>query len=78
MLFRSPGMFYFDNDRHATNAGAIGAFGFRVGAEISRVLATGTNWVMVPKTVKLTAQGRLAPGVHAGDLSGIAAARTPL
>ena len=29
-----PGMFYFDNDRHATNAGAIGAFGFRVGAEI--------------------------------------------
>ena len=40
-----PGMFYFDNDRHATNAGAIGAFGFRMGTEISRVLATGTNWV---------------------------------
>jgi len=35
-----PGMFYFDNDRHATNAGAIGAFGCRMGAEISRVLAT--------------------------------------
>ena len=33
-----PGMFYFDNDRHATNAGAIGAFGFRMGSEISRVL----------------------------------------
>ncbi len=63
-----PGMFYFDNDRHATNAGAIGAFGFRVGAEISRVLATGTNWVMVPKTVKLTLHGRLKPGVHARDL----------
>jgi len=30
-----PGMFYFDNDRHSTNAGAIGAFGFRMGAEIS-------------------------------------------
>ena len=27
-----PGMFYFDNDRHSTNAGAIGAFGFRIGA----------------------------------------------
>mgnify|MGYP000914469605 FL=1 len=49
-----PGMFYFDNDRHATNAGAIGAFGFRMGTEISRVLATGTNWVMVPKTVRLS------------------------
>ena len=63
-----PGMFYFDNDRHATNAGAIGAFGFRMGSEISRVLATGTNWVMVPKTVRLTLKGQLNPGVHARDV----------
>lgn len=63
-----PGMFYFDNDRHATNAGAIGAFGFRMGAEISRVLATGTNWVQVPKTIKLTLKGRLKPGVYARDI----------
>jgi len=63
-----PGMFYFDNDRHATNAGGIGAFGFRVGAEISRVLATGTNWVMVPKSIRLTINGRLRPGVYGRDL----------
>jgi len=63
-----PGMFYFDNDRHATNAGAIGAFGFRVGAEISRVLATGTNWVVVPKSVQLRIKGQLKSGVHARDL----------
>lgn len=63
-----PGMFYFDNDRHATNAGAIGAFGFRMGTEISRVLATGTNWVMAPQTVRLEIRGRLRPGVHARDL----------
>jgi 3-isopropylmalate/(R)-2-methylmalate dehydratase large subunit len=63
-----PGMFYFDNDRHATNAGAIGAFGFRVGAEISRVLATGTNWVSVPRSVRITLKGRLAPQVHARDV----------
>jgi len=63
-----PGMFYFDNDRHATNAGAIGAFGFRVGAEISRVLATGTNWVMVPKSLRLIVRGTLRPGVHARDV----------
>ncbi len=63
-----PGMFYFDNDRHATNAGAIGAFGFRIGSEISRVLATGTNWVQVPKSVKLTLKGRLKPGVYARDI----------
>ncbi len=63
-----PGMFYFDNDRHATNAGAIGAFGFRMGMEISRVLATGTNWVTVPKSVRLTLTGRLAAGVYGRDL----------
>ncbi|MBM3359485.1 MAG: 3-isopropylmalate dehydratase [Betaproteobacteria bacterium] len=63
-----PGMFYFDNDRHATNAGAIGAFGFRMGAEISRVLATGTNWVMVPESLRLRIKGTLKPGVHARDL----------
>jgi 3-isopropylmalate/(R)-2-methylmalate dehydratase large subunit len=63
-----PGMFYFDNDRHATNAGAIGAFGFRIGSEISRVLATGTNWTQVPKTIKLNIKGRLKPGVYARDI----------
>ncbi len=63
-----PGMFYFDNDRHCTNAGAIGAFGFRVGAEISRVLATGTTWVTVPRTLRLTLKGGLQPGVYARDV----------
>jgi 3-isopropylmalate/(R)-2-methylmalate dehydratase large subunit len=63
-----PGMFYFDNDRHSTNAGAIGAFGFRMGTEISRVLATGTNWIMVPKTVRVTIRGKLRSGVHARDV----------
>jgi 3-isopropylmalate/(R)-2-methylmalate dehydratase large subunit len=63
-----PGMFYFDNDRHSTNAGAIGAFGFRMGSEISRVLATGTNWVMVPQTVRLTIKGTLKPHVYARDV----------
>jgi 3-isopropylmalate/(R)-2-methylmalate dehydratase large subunit len=63
-----PGMFYFDNDRHSTNAGAIGAFGFRMGAEISRVLATGTNWVSVPKTVRIALKGKLQPYVYARDI----------
>jgi len=63
-----PGMFYFDNDRHCTNAGAIGALGFRVGMEMARVLATGSNWLMVPESLRLTIQGRLATGVHARDL----------
>jgi 3-isopropylmalate/(R)-2-methylmalate dehydratase large subunit len=63
-----PGMFYFDNDTHATNAGAVGAFGLRVGTEISRVLATGTTWVEVPKTVLLDLRGRLSRHVYARDI----------
>lgn len=66
--FVSPGTFYFDNDRHCTNAGGIGALAIRVGTDIARVLATGTTWTVVPKSVKLTIQGNLQPGVYARDL----------
>src|SRR5690242_3744831 len=65
----SPGMFYFDNDRHCTNAGGIGALAIRVGADIARVLATGTAWTLVPRTVKLTIKGQMQPGVYARDLA---------
>lgn len=63
-----PGMFYFDNDTHATNAGAVGAVGLRVGNEIARVLATGTTWITVPRSVRLELRGRLSPGVYARDV----------
>jgi 3-isopropylmalate/(R)-2-methylmalate dehydratase large subunit len=66
--FVLPGTFYFDNDRHCTNAGGIGALAIRVGTDISCVLATGTTWTLVPKTVQLTIKGRLKPGVYARDL----------
>ena len=64
----SPGTFYFDNDRHCTNAGGIGALAIRVGADIASVLATGTTWTLVPKTVRLSIKGRLKPGVYGRDL----------
>jgi 3-isopropylmalate/(R)-2-methylmalate dehydratase large subunit len=63
-----PGMFYFDDDRHCTNVGGIGALAFRVGEEISTVLATGTVWTRVPHSVRLTVRGKLQPGVYARDL----------
>lgn len=63
-----PGMFYFDNDRHATNAGAVGALGFRMGSEISRVLATGTNWVTVPNTIRVHLCGTMKEGVFGRDI----------
>ncbi len=64
----NPGTFYFDNDRHCTNAGGIGAVGFRVGTEIATVLATGTLWTKVPPTIRLTLKGRVKPGVFGRDV----------
>jgi 3-isopropylmalate/(R)-2-methylmalate dehydratase large subunit len=63
-----PGTFYFDNDRHCTNAGGVGALAIRVGAEIGRVLATGSTWTAVPNTVRLEIAGKLQPGVYGRDL----------
>jgi 3-isopropylmalate/(R)-2-methylmalate dehydratase large subunit len=71
----SPGTLYFDNDRHCTNVGGIGAAAFRMGTEISRVLATGTNWLMVPRTVKLVIKGLAKPGVHARDIGFVIGAK---
>ncbi len=64
----NPGTFYFDNDRHCTNAGGIGAVGFRVGTEIATVLATGTLWTKVPPTIRLTLKGKVKPGVFGRDV----------
>ncbi len=63
-----PGSFAFANDMHCTNFGAIGALVMRAGTEIISVLATGTMWVEVPKSVKITLTGRLNRGVYMRDL----------
>ena len=63
-----PGMFLFDNDRHSTNHGAYGAFALRTGTEMSRVVATGTLWTMVPRTILMKLKGKLQPGVYARDV----------
>ncbi|MEX2449345.1 MAG: aconitase family protein [Rhodospirillales bacterium] len=64
----TPGTFYFDNDRHCTSVGGMGAVGFRVGAEIITVLATGTVWTKVPSTLRISLKGQLQKGVYARDV----------
>jgi 3-isopropylmalate/(R)-2-methylmalate dehydratase large subunit len=63
-----PGMFLFAYDMHCTNFGAIGALALRTGSEITTVIATGTLWTVVPETVRVRLEGRLAPGVMARDV----------
>lgn len=63
-----PGMFIFANDMHCTNFGAVGAFGLRAGAEVTTVLAMGTLWTLVPKTIRMTLKGKLPAGVYGRDV----------
>jgi 3-isopropylmalate/(R)-2-methylmalate dehydratase large subunit len=63
-----PGSFAFANDMHCTNFGAVGALVMRSGTEIITVLATGTMWVEVPKSIRITLTGRFKPGVYMRDL----------
>jgi 3-isopropylmalate/(R)-2-methylmalate dehydratase large subunit len=63
-----PGMFIFANDMHCTNFGAVGAIALRAGSEIMSVVATGTLWIKVPSTIRITLKGKLRPGVYGRDV----------
>lgn len=62
-----PGMFVFAYDMHCTTFGAIGALALSVGPEITTVLATGTLWNQVPRTIRIDLRGELPHGSHARD-----------
>ena len=68
MGYVSPGTFLFANDSHCSNNGAIGAVATRTGTEIVTVLATGTLWIEVPFSIRITLTGRLQEGVFGRDL----------
>jgi 3-isopropylmalate/(R)-2-methylmalate dehydratase large subunit len=64
-----PGMFAVGGDSHSPTGGAFGAYMFGVGAtEMLGVLVTGEIWLKVPHTLRMTWDGRLAPGVSAKDM----------
>lgn len=65
-----PGMTVVCGDSHTTTHGALGAFGFGIGAtEVGHVLATQTLWQMKPLTMRVQLVGRAASGVVAKDLA---------
>jgi 3-isopropylmalate/(R)-2-methylmalate dehydratase large subunit len=63
-----PGDFVFANDMHSSNNGAVGALAMRTGTEIICVLATGTMWIEVPRTIQINLQGKLQKGVFPRDI----------
>jgi homoaconitate hydratase family protein len=64
-----PGDLIVGTDSHCTIYGALGALGSGIGyTEVASVWVTGKLWMKVPTTIKLTLEGRFAPGVSAKDL----------
>jgi len=64
-----PGMTLVAGDSHTSTHGAMGALAFGIGAsEVGHVLATQTLWQKKPKTMRISVEGNLGPGVTAKDV----------
>ncbi|WP_112323533.1 3-isopropylmalate dehydratase large subunit [Oceanibium sediminis] len=65
-----PGLLVNCGDSHTSTHGALGAIGFGIGAtEVAHVLATQTLRQKKPKTMCITVDGALGPGVGAKDIA---------
>ncbi len=64
-----PGATIVCGDSHTSTHGAFGALAFGIGtSEVSHVLATQTLLQQKPKTLAVTVDGKLRPGVTAKDI----------
>ncbi|ACO77213.1 isopropylmalate isomerase large subunit [Azotobacter vinelandii CA] len=67
--FVLPGMVVAAGDSHTTTYGALGAFGFGIGtSEIEHLLASQTLVYKRLKTMRVTVEGELGPGVASKDI----------
>ncbi|MCC1491259.1 3-isopropylmalate dehydratase large subunit [Cognatishimia sp. F0-27] len=65
-----PGLLINCGDSHTSTHGAFGALGFGIGAtQVAHVLATQTIPQRKPRAMRITIDGRLAPGVSAKDVA---------
>ncbi len=64
-----PGITLVCGDSHTATHGAFGALAFGIGSsEVEHVMVTQTLWQKRPRTMRITVDGRLAPGVDAKDV----------
>jgi 3-isopropylmalate/(R)-2-methylmalate dehydratase large subunit len=64
-----PGMFAAGGDSHSPTGGAWGAFMVGIGAtEMAGVLVTGSLWVRVPQTLRVSLHGAFAPFCASKDV----------
>ncbi len=67
--FVHPGTLVVASDSHSNMYGALAAVGTPVvRTDAAAIWATGTTWWQVPRTVKVTLEGRLRPGATGKDV----------
>jgi 3-isopropylmalate/(R)-2-methylmalate dehydratase large subunit len=67
--FTQPGLTLACGDSHTSTHGALGAYAFGIGAShLKQVLATQCLWQKKPRTLRVTVDGALAPGVGGKDV----------
>jgi 3-isopropylmalate/(R)-2-methylmalate dehydratase large subunit len=65
-----PGQIVLGADSHSTHYGALGALGAGLGrSEVAAIWATGSIWLRVPESIKITLTGQLGEWVLAKDLA---------
>jgi 3-isopropylmalate/(R)-2-methylmalate dehydratase large subunit len=64
-----PGLVLVCGDSHTATHGAVGALAFGIGAsEVAHVLATQSLWQRKPRTLRISVEGKLGPGITAKDV----------
>ena len=64
-----PGITLTCGDSHTSTHGALGAYAFGIGAtQLKQILATQCIWQKQPKTLRVTVNGALPPGVTGKDI----------
>ncbi|MCI8994850.1 MAG: 3-isopropylmalate dehydratase large subunit [Lachnospiraceae bacterium] len=64
-----PGNVVFGTDSHTTTYGCVGAFSSGIGyTEMASILGTGTMWIKVPETIRVTIEGELPANVTSKDI----------
>jgi 3-isopropylmalate/(R)-2-methylmalate dehydratase large subunit len=65
-----PGLLIVCGDSHTSTHGAFGAYAFGIGAsEVAHVLMTQTLWQKKPRRMRVTVNGKAAPGIAAKDIA---------
>ena len=69
-LIVTPGKTIVGSDSHTPHFGWLGAFGAGIGrTEVAAIWATGSLWLRVPETLRITLNGQLRKGVTSKDFS---------